>query len=127
MKFIADINVAQVLIKFLRQSGYDVVDIKKASSTEADIDIIKIALSESRIILTHDKDFLGLVKFPKYQVGMIVIRLSNQKTRNHLAKLQQLLEEDTEEILMSSLTILTEYSIEHYPYKGKMAISKNSS
>lgn len=127
MKFIADVNVAQVVIKFLRQSGHDVSDLKKEFSTEADIDIIKIALSESRIILTHDKDFLGLVKFPKYQVGMIVIRLLNQKTLNHLKKLKQLLEEDTEEVLISSLTILTEDSIEHYPHKDKVVISKNNS
>lgn len=126
MKFIADINVAQEVIKSLRQSEHDVVDLKKKLSTGADIDIIKIALRESRIILTHDKDFLGLVKFPKYQVGMIVIRLLNQKTLNHLKKLKQLLEEDTEEVLMSSLTILTEDSIEHYPYKNKAVISKSN-
>lgn len=126
MKFIADVNVAQVVIKFLRQSGHDVVDIKKESSIEADIDIIMIALRESRIILTHDKDFLGLAKFPKYQVGIIVIRLSNQKTLNHLTKLKQLLEDDTEEVLVSSLTILTEGGVEHYPYKNKGVISKNN-
>lgn len=50
-------------------------------------------------------------------MGVIFIRLSNQKTLNHLAKLKQLLEEDTVEVLLSSLTILTEDSIEHYPYK----------
>lgn len=127
MKFIADVNVAQAVIKFLRQSGHDVVDIKKKSFTAADIDIIKLAIRENRIILTHDKDFLGLAKFPKYQIGMIVIRLSNQKTLNHLKKLKQLLEEDTEEVLMSSLTILTEDSIEHYPYKDRAVISKSNS
>lgn len=126
MKFITDVNVAQVVIKFLRQSGHDVIDIKKQLPTKADIDIIKIALNESRIILTHDKDFLGLIKFPKYQMGIIVIRLSNQKTLNHLAKLKQVLEEDTEEVLKSSLTILTEDSIEHYPYKDKAVISKSN-
>ena len=57
---------------------------------------------------------------------MIVIRLSNQKTRNHLKKLRQLLEEDTEEVLVSSLTILTEDSIEHYPYKDQTIISKSN-
>jgi len=93
MKFIADVNVAQV--------------------------VIKLASKESRIILTHDRDFLGFSKFPKYQAGIIVIRLSNQKTLNHLKKLKQLLEKDTEEVLMSSLTILTEDSIEHYPYKAR--------
>ncbi len=117
MKFIADANLAQIVIKFLRQSGHDVVDIKEISSTETDVNIIKKALSEGRIILTHDKDFLGLIKFPKYQVGMIVIRLLNQKSRNHLKKLKQLLEDDSEDSLLNSLTILTEDSIEHYPYQ----------
>lgn len=124
MKFIADVNVAQVVIKFLHKSGHDVIDIKKQFPKKADIDIIKIALRESRIILTHDKDFLGLAKFPKYQVGIIVIRLSNQKALNHLARLKQLLEEDTEEVLLSSLTILTEDSIEHYPSKDKMPMTE---
>ena len=100
MKFIADVNVAHIVIKFLRQAGHDVIDVKRQFPTKADIDIIKIALNESRIILTHDKDFLGFSKFPKYHVGIIVIRLSNQKTLNHLAKLKQLLEEDVEKILM---------------------------
>lgn len=117
MKFIADVNVSQVVIKNLLQSGHDVVDIKKESPTKADTDIIKIARNEGRIILTHDKDFLGLVKFPKYQVGMIVIRLTNQSTLNHLDKLKKLLEQDTEETLLGSLTILTEDEVEHYPYK----------
>lgn len=116
MKFIADVNVSQIVIKSLGQFGHDVIDIKKQFPTKADIDIIKKALKENRIILTHDKDFLGLVKFPEYQVGMIVIRLLNQKTLNHLAKLQQLLEENSEKVLVNSLTILTEDSTEHYPY-----------
>lgn len=127
MKFIADVNVAQGVIKFLRQSGHDVVDIKEQFPIKADADIIKLALRENRIIVTHDKDFLGLVKFPKYQVGMIIIRLSNQKTLNHFAKLKQLLEEDSEEVLINSLTILTEDSIEHYPYKNKAVVSKSNS
>ena len=126
MKFIADINVAQVIIKYLHQSGHDIIDIKKQLPTKADVDIIRIALRENRIILTHDKDFLGLNKFPKYQVGMIVIRLSNQKTLNHLKRLKQLLVEDTEEILLNSLTILTEDEVEHYPYKDRMVISKSN-
>ena len=87
---------------------------------KADIDIIKIALKENRIILTHDKDFEGLAKFPKYQVGIIVIRLTNQKTLNHLEKLKKLLEEDTEEVLLHSLTMLTKDRIEHYPYKNTL-------
>ncbi len=127
MKFIVDVNIAQVVIKFLRQANHDVIDIKKDLSRALDIEIINLASKENRIILTHDKDFLGLSRFSKYQVGMILIRLTNQKTVHHLEKLKQLLEEDTEEALIKSLTILTEDTIEHYPYQDQSDTSKSSS
>ena len=63
---------------------------------------------------------MGLAKFPKFQVGMIVIRLTNQRILNHLDKLKKLLEEDTEEILLNSLTVLTEHGVKHYPYQEKI-------
>ncbi len=87
MKFIADVNIASKVIRLLRQTGHDVLDIKKLDPITSDTEIIKLAREENRIILTHDKDFLGLTKFPKYQVGMIVIRLNIQNSSHHYKKL----------------------------------------
>lgn len=116
MKFIADVNIAQTVITFLQKTGHDVVDIKKSNLKTSDTGIIKLALKENRIILTHDKDFIALTQYPKYQVGTVVIRLKKQNAKYFWEKLQDLIEHQSEEVLSSSLTILKEESADSYPY-----------
>lgn len=116
MKFIADVNIGQKVIRLLHQAGHDVVDIKRINPTSTDTEIIKLAKLENRIILTHDSDFLGLVKYPKYRVSMIIIQLRIQNVSHHAVKLQKLLKAKSEEVLKNSLTILTEESADSYAY-----------
>ena len=116
MKFVADVNIAQSVIKLLRQNGYNVLDIKKQDPKTSDTNIIKLASKEERIILTHDKDFLVLTHFPKYQVGTIVIRLKKLTASHHWKKLQDLLNKRSEDELKKSLTLLTEESADSHPY-----------
>lgn len=116
MKFVADVNVAQKVIKLLRQNGHNVLDIKKQDPKTSDKNIIKFALKEKRIILTHDKDFQVLTHFPKYQVGTIVIRLKKQTAAHHWKKLQDLLNAKNADELNNSLTIITEESVNSYPF-----------
>lgn len=60
MKFLADVNIAQSVIKFLRKLEHDVLDAKKRHLLSSDIEIINIAQIEGRIVLTRDKDFINL-------------------------------------------------------------------
>lgn len=116
MKFIADVNITNLVIRYLRKKGHDVTDIKKSNPKASDLEIISIANNENRIILTHDKDFLTWTKFPKYQVGTILIRLMEQNPQHHLKKIKQLLKDKREEELMKSLTVITEGFIDSYPF-----------
>ncbi len=50
MKFVADINIAQDVIKNLRHNGHDVLDIKKEKPKVSDTDLIKVAQKEERIM-----------------------------------------------------------------------------
>ena len=118
MKFVADVNVAQTVIKLLRQNGHDVLDLKKHNLTISDTAIIKLAAKEKRIIITHDKDFLGLTQFPKYQVGIILIRLKIQNASHHYKRLQSLLSTKSDREISNSLTIVTEESANSHPYFG---------
>ena len=117
MKFIADVNIAKTIIISLRKEGHDVTDIKTLNRTISDIEIIELALKEKRIILTHDKDFLALTQYPKYQVPAIIIRLHEQNVKHFWAKLKDLIQHQSERILNISLTILKEESADSYPYK----------
>lgn len=112
MKFLADVNIAQLIIRFLRNRNYNVLDAKKDLLLEPDTKIINIAQQEKRIILTRDKDFVELVKLPKYQVPTIIFRLTDQKPENIKDYLEKLLEETTKETLYKSLTIIEDNNTE---------------
>lgn len=106
MKFLADVNIAQLIIKFLRKRDYNVLDAKKDLLLESDTKIVHIAQQENRIILTRDKDFIELVKLSKYQVPTIIFRLTDQKPENIRIYLEKTLEQTTVKILSTSLTII---------------------
>ena len=106
MKFLADINIPQSVVLYVVQNGHDVLDLKKINLLAKDTEIIKIAQREGRIVLTLDKDFIGLTQFPKYHVACIVIRLKDQNPKNIVNYLNQLLNNQKREILEKSLTIV---------------------
>ena len=108
MKFLADINIPQTVIIALNSLKHDVLDIKKLSLELKDTEIIKLAQREQRVILTKDKDFLTLTQFPKYQVATIAIRLFSQEPQHILDHLIELLQNQDEKILKSSITVISE-------------------
>lgn len=81
------------------------------------MNLIKLAQKEKRIILTHDKDFESLVANPKYQAGIIAIRLKIQNAKHHWHKLNKLLSAGGETVLNKSITIITEKFTHSIPYK----------
>lgn len=115
MKFIADVNIPNSTISLLKKLGHDVLDGKKNYLLAKDIEIIKVAQSERRIILTRDKDFLELTKFPKYKVPLIAIRIKNQKFKNITDHIRDLLNFQDESILETSITIVKEEVADSYP------------
>lgn len=116
MKFVADVNISQSVIKFLRRAGHNVIDIKRLNPLIGDKEIINLALEEKRIVLTHDKDFLVLTQYPKFHAAIILIKLEKQNAKHFRERLKDLLKEQPENILNNSLTILEEDTFESYPY-----------
>lgn len=118
MKFLADVNIPQSVLNSLSGSGQDALDVKKDNPTATDLEIIKIAQKENRIILTLDKDFLALTRFPKYQVPTIVVRLKNLRAQNVQVHLKELVKNQHPEILENSLTILKDNVAESHPFNS---------
>lgn len=116
MKFLADVNIPQSLITYLNNTGHDVLDIKKQALNLKDTELIQIAQREKRIILTKDKDFITLTQFPKYQVPTIAIRLKDQTSQHIKEYVIQFLQNQQEEIINTSLTIIREDNAISHPY-----------
>lgn len=116
MRFLADVNIPQSVIRQLRLQGYEVLDAKIHLLSAPDTQLIKKAQKEKRIILTKDKDFISLTQFPKHRVPTIVVRLQNQKPKHIHTLLLQLLQHQSEKVLNKSLTILREDSAKSQPF-----------
>ena len=116
MKFLADVNIPLPLIRYLTEQGHKVMDARVNYPKAIDIQLIEIAKETNQIILTRDKDFLELTKYPKYKVPLIVIRLNNQQTANIVSHIGILLTNQSEEILMKSVTIVSEEKADSFPF-----------
>ncbi len=57
MRILANENVSATVIAELRAVGHDVLSVKESMRSQADPVILARAQAESRLIVTHDKDF----------------------------------------------------------------------
>jgi len=76
-KFLADENIFPAIVRFLREKGFDVKDLREAGLLGAkDEEIALFALREKRVLVTFDKHFANVLLYPpsKYH-GIIVIRI----------------------------------------------------
>lgn len=80
MKFLADMGISLRTVEWLRQLGYDVVHLRdRALQTLPDSEILALALTEQRIILTIDLDFAQLLAISKQSLpSVILFRLGNE-------------------------------------------------
>ena len=77
MKFLADENLFPQVVAYLRKSGHDVIGIREAGFAQTtDDEIIKIAATEERSIITFDKHFGDILRYPPQNLpGIILIRI----------------------------------------------------
>jgi len=75
MRFLADENCDFSIVRALRAGGHDVLAVSEFQQRSVDRELMQMALSEGRILLTEDKDFgwlafVASVKNP----GVILVR-----------------------------------------------------
>jgi predicted nuclease of predicted toxin-antitoxin system len=88
VKFLADESVDFAIVKSLRDLGYDVSYITEMSPGISDSEVIEIASSQSRVLITGDKDF-GTLTFRNKMIsqGVVLYRLSgfsNEEKAQHV-------------------------------------------
>lgn len=109
MKFLTNENIAKSLIKFLRDLGHDVKDVKEMEFFEMpDYEIYALAKRENRAVLSHDKDFINLYRAQKRKVTTIVLSLFDQKPAHVKKILGDFLKEYPEGTFKGRLVIIEE-------------------
>jgi predicted nuclease of predicted toxin-antitoxin system len=77
VRFLTDQDVYLTTINFLRLTGHDVITASNLGmSQSSDAELLVRAASESRIFVTRDKDFGGLVFVQSMGKGVIFLRVA---------------------------------------------------
>ena len=85
LKFLADENLFPQVVAYLRKSGHDVKGIRDAGFAQiTDDEIMKIAATEERSIITFDKHFGDILRYPPQNLPGIIL------TRIHLPLLEDI-------------------------------------
>jgi predicted nuclease of predicted toxin-antitoxin system len=86
MKFIVDAQLPATLSKFLTQKGFDIIHTEDLPNKErtTDREIRDISISENRIVITKDSDFLDSYYIVGVPQKLLLITTGNIKNKDLL-------------------------------------------
>jgi len=78
MKFLIDVGVGKKVEEWFKENNYDVKCVRDINIHSKDKDILRLAASENRMIITMDKDFGELVyNSGMFHSGVLILRLED--------------------------------------------------
>jgi len=75
LRLLADENIPRTVIIALREKGYDVASVWELRPGMSDEEVVELAIKESRIIITFDKDFGRIALLKPNITGIILLRI----------------------------------------------------
>ena len=96
--FLADENIHPAVVAELRTQGQDVSDVRERGlQGSADVELLQIAMTENRVVITHDKDFGALaIARAEPLVGIVFLRPGHIDPHFTIQSLRSLLAADLE-------------------------------
>ncbi|MGE0086576.1 MAG: DUF5615 family PIN-like protein [Desulfococcaceae bacterium] len=78
LKFLVDAGVSKKVEEYLKIQGYETKNVRDIDTRMPDEDIIRLAVSEHRMVITMDKDFGELVwHYDMEHCGVLLLRMEN--------------------------------------------------
>ena len=113
MKFLADMGISPRVVEELRKNGHDAVHLaEQGLNRMADGDILKKALQESRILLTHDLDFGELLAANSGNLpSVIVFRLKDMRAPNVGKHLFSIIQQQSEALNRGAVLSVNEQKV----------------
>jgi|SRR3989337_605832 len=110
MRFLADMGVAQRIVKWLRNEGHDAVHLREERLHRLPNGaIFERAYAESRVILTFDLDFGEIVAISGGKpVSVILFRLHNTRTPHVIERLKKVLKDSGDDLEKGAIVVVEE-------------------
>ena len=113
MRFLADMGVSTLTVKWLRSEGHDAVHLRELGLQRLpDEDILVKAREEGRIVLTMDLDFGYLLAISADPLPSVVLfRLSDERAEFVSRRLASVLTESAEALVAGAIVSVSDISI----------------
>jgi predicted nuclease of predicted toxin-antitoxin system len=119
LRFLVDESTGSGVAEYLQQSGYDALFAGDIMAQANDTNVLSLAVSQKRILITNDKDFGELVFHSgKAHTGILLLRLGDESPQNRLRVFQSILGTYGER-LTGNFVVATEKGIRIRAIKGK--------
>ena len=100
LKFLIDVGVGKKVEKWFVNQGYDIKCVRDIDPRMLDKEILKIAVSEKRMVITMDKDFGELVyNSGLFHAGVLLLRLEDAKSNEKVKIVENILEKYSDMLL----------------------------
>ena len=109
MKIFANENLFDPIIEYLKTLGHDVLSIRESGlSGISDDEVYQRACKENRVIVTMDKDFSRIFRFPPEKCGgIIVVKIYKRTVDETLALFKKYYHSILEKDIAKNLIIIT--------------------
>lgn len=115
LKLLIDVGVGRQVEKWLLENGYDTKSIRDIDPRMTDREILRLAATEERLIITMDKDFGELVYNSKLShAGVLLLRLESATADEKVVVMSEIMGKYSEK-LIGSFSVLKD---------GKLRIRK---
>jgi predicted nuclease of predicted toxin-antitoxin system len=99
LRFFVDVGVSKSVERWLENQGYDVKNVREINPRMLDKEILKVAISEKRMIITMDKDFGELVfNSGLPHSGVVLLRLEEASSDEKVRIVEKILERYADKI-----------------------------
>jgi predicted nuclease of predicted toxin-antitoxin system len=99
IKLLMDVGVGKTVDLWLLNHGYNVISIRDINPRMSDQEILKIAVTERRMVVTMDKDFGDLVyNSGQAHAGVLLLRLEDANADEKIKDIETILKKYSDKI-----------------------------
>ncbi|MCK5146228.1 DUF5615 family PIN-like protein [bacterium] len=99
IKFLIDVGVGKKVEESLLKNGYNIKAVRDIDPGMADDSILRMAVSENRMVITMDKDFGELIfNSGLPHSGVLLLRLEDARANEKINVLEKILEDHSEKL-----------------------------
>jgi predicted nuclease of predicted toxin-antitoxin system len=113
MKLLLDQGTPRTMVELLRQAGHDAVHTGEIGMAEAsDVEILRRAVAEQRVVVTLDADFHALLALSQANRPSVVrVRIEGLRAREFVALLQMVIVQCQRDLETGAVVSVQEHQI----------------